>query len=105
MARSERGKADVSTDEPTRRRGRLRIGTSGYHYAHWNRVFYPADLDKKDWFSYYAAHFDTVEINNTFYRLPPAHVFDAWRDAAPPGLCYAVKFSRYAMHFKRLIEP
>jgi hypothetical protein len=46
-------------------RGRLRIGTSGYHYDHWQEVFYPRHLPQKRWFAYYACHFDTVEINNT----------------------------------------
>jgi uncharacterized protein YecE (DUF72 family) len=85
--------------------GRLRIGASGYEYAHWRGVFYPPDLPKKRWFTYYAQRFDTVEINNTFYRLPPAHTFDAWRDQAPEGFSCALKFSRYATHLKHLKEP
>jgi len=85
--------------------GQLRIGTSGYQYAHWQQVFYPPDLPKQQWFTYYAHHFDTVEINNTFYRLPQAQAFEAWRDQAPEGFCYALKFSRYATHFKHLQEP
>jgi uncharacterized protein YecE (DUF72 family) len=55
--------------------------------------------------SYYAARFDTVEINNTFYHLPRARTFDAWRDAAPTAFCYALKFSRYGSHVKRLKDP
>jgi uncharacterized protein YecE (DUF72 family) len=55
--------------------GRLRVGTSGYQYEHWRGVFYPRDLPKREWFAYYATHFDTVEINNTFYRLPSAKTF------------------------------
>jgi uncharacterized protein YecE (DUF72 family) len=80
------------------RHGALRIGTSGYHYDHWKGVFYPEDLPKTDWFSYHARQFDTVEINNTFYRLPEATVFEAWRRQAPKGFCYALKFSRYGSH-------
>jgi uncharacterized protein YecE (DUF72 family) len=87
------------------KRGQLRIGTSGYHYEHWQEVFYPRDLPKKQWFAYYARHFDTVEINNTFYHLPQAQSFDVWREQAPPGFCYALKFSRYGSHLKRLQEP
>ena len=86
-------------------RGRLRIGTSGYHYDHWRGVFYPRHMPKQGWFAYYASHFDTVEINNTFYRLPPAETFDVWRQQAPPDFCYALKFSRYGSHLKRLQEP
>jgi uncharacterized protein YecE (DUF72 family) len=85
--------------------GTLRIGTSGYQYNHWKGVFYPENLPKKRWFALYAAHFDTVEINNTFYRLPQGHTFTAWREQAPPGFCYALKFSRYASHLKRLKDP
>jgi uncharacterized protein YecE (DUF72 family) len=87
------------------KKGTLRIGTSGYQYDHWKGVFYPEDLPKRSWFAYYAAHFDTVEINNTFYRLPQGHTFAAWRKQTPPGFCYALKFSRYASHFKRLKDP
>ena len=48
------------------------MGTSGYQYDHWKKRFYPEDLSKKHWFAHYAQYFDTVEINNTFYRLPSA---------------------------------
>jgi uncharacterized protein YecE (DUF72 family) len=85
--------------------GRLRVGTSGYQYEHWRGVFYPEDLPKKRWFAHYAKHFDTVEINNTFYRLPQVNTFDTWREQAPPGFCYALKYSRYATHLKHLKDP
>ena len=87
------------------KRGKLRIGTSGYHYDHWKEVFYPRNLPKRRWFTYYACHFDTVEINNTFYHLPQAQSFEVWREQAPPNFCYALKFSRYGSHLKRLQEP
>jgi uncharacterized protein YecE (DUF72 family) len=83
----------------------LWIGTSGYQYDHWKGSFYPADLPKKQWFAHYAQHFDTVEINNTFYHLPEASTFDEWRDAAPGGFRYALKYSRYGSHMKRLKDP
>lgn len=86
-------------------RGELRIGTSGYQYTHWRGDFYPRDLAKRDWFAHYAEHFDSVEINNTFYRLPDAGVFEAWREQAPPSFRYALKYSRYATHLKHLIDP
>ena len=88
-----------------KRRGALRIGTSGYHYDHWKGVFYPEELSKAEWFSYYARNFDTVEINNTFYRLPESETFEAWRRQAPTGFCYALKFSRYGSHILRLKKP
>ncbi|HEX2228973.1 MAG TPA: DUF72 domain-containing protein [Candidatus Binatia bacterium] len=86
-------------------KGRLRVGTSGYQYKHWKRLFYPADLPQKQWFAYYARHFDTVEINNTFYGLPAGETFDAWRKQAPAGFLYVIKFSRYGSHLKRLKDP
>ncbi|HEX7043261.1 MAG TPA: DUF72 domain-containing protein [Burkholderiales bacterium] len=86
-------------------RGELRVGTSGYQYDHWRRAFYPPELPKAGWFAFYARRFDTVEINNTFYRLPEAHVFEAWRAAAPANFRYALKFSRYGTHLKRLRDP
>ena len=81
-----------------------RIGTSGWVYPHWRHVFYPPDLPQKQWFVHYARYFDTVEINNTFYRLPSEATFDAWRQQAPAGFVYAVKASRYITHVRRLRE-
>jgi len=88
-----------------RSQGTLRIGTSGYHYNHWKGLFYPEHLSHAEWFSHYAKHFDTVEINNTFYHLPPASVFDGWRKQAPTGFRYVLKFSRYGSHIMRLKKP
>ena len=62
---------------------RIRIGCSGWNYRHWRERFYPKGLPQRRWFGFYAQHFDTVEINNSFYRLPGAETFEAWR-AKPP---------------------
>jgi uncharacterized protein YecE (DUF72 family) len=86
-------------------KGQFRVGTSGYQYDHWKGVFYPEGLPKRAWFAHYAKQFDTVEINNTFYGLPSAETFDAWRKQAPAGFCYTLKFSRYGSHLKRLKDP
>lgn len=86
-------------------RGELRIGTSGYQYDDWRGRFYPHDLPKSRWLEHYARTFDTVEINNTFYRLPRPEVFTAWRRQAPRGFLYAVKMSRFATHMKHLRDP
>lgn len=86
-------------------RGELRVGTSGYQYRHWRGPFYPKQLPQREWFRHYAETFDTVEINNTFYRLPGPETFDRWRAQAPPGFRFALKLSRYATHMKRLREP
>ncbi|MGN6269712.1 MAG: DUF72 domain-containing protein [Sphingomonas sp.] len=80
----------------------IRIGCSGWMYRHWRGAFYPEKHAVKRWFAYYAEHFDTVEINNSFYRLPRAETFDAWRKQAPPGFCYAVKANRFLTQAKKL---
>jgi uncharacterized protein YecE (DUF72 family) len=85
--------------------GTILIGTSGWIYSHWRERFYPKDLPPKQWFAYYSEHFHTVEINNTFYRLPSENAFDAWRQQAPRGFVYAVKASRFLTHMKKLKEP
>ncbi|MEW5726778.1 MAG: DUF72 domain-containing protein [Pseudomonadota bacterium] len=80
----------------------IRIGTSGWHYAHWAGRFYPPGLGPPGWLTYYAARFPAVEVNNTFYRLPTADVFERWSAETPPGFMFAVKVSRYLTHFNRL---
>src|SRR5215204_367437 len=79
----------------------LRVGCSGWQYKHWRGDFYP-DVPASRWLEHYASHFDTVEINNSFYRLPEAHSFEAWQRRVPPGFLYAVKASRYITHMKKL---
>jgi uncharacterized protein YecE (DUF72 family) len=86
----------------TARRGELRIGTSGWSYAHWRGDFYPAGLPQKRWFQYYATQFDTAEINASFYRLPSQATTAAWREAAPRGFVFAWKASQYITHSKKL---
>jgi uncharacterized protein YecE (DUF72 family) len=82
--------------------GAVRIGTSGWHYDHWRGTFYPEALPKQRWLAFYARHFDTVEINNSFYRLPTRRAVEQWRQAAPAGFSFAIKASRYTTHVKRL---
>ena len=79
-----------------------RVGTCGWAYPHWAGVFYPGGLRQRDRFAHYASEFDTVEIDNTFYRLPERATFLAWRRAAPEGFVYALKASRLITHLKRL---
>jgi uncharacterized protein YecE (DUF72 family) len=81
---------------------RIRIGCSGWNYKHWRGLFYPEGLPQRRWFEYYAGHFDTVEINNSFYRLPKAETFETWRAQAPPGFCYAVKANRFLTQARKL---
>ena len=88
-----------------RSRGGVYIGCSGWQYRHWRGDFYPRALPVAQWLEYYAARFDTVEINNSFYRLPAPETFIAWRRRVPESFVYAVKASRYLTHMKKLRDP
>jgi uncharacterized protein YecE (DUF72 family) len=81
----------------------VRVGCSGWNYASWKDEFYggkPARL----WLEHYARHFDTVEVNSTFYRLPRREAVANWERVAPPGFTFTIKSSRYLTHIKRLAE-
>jgi uncharacterized protein YecE (DUF72 family) len=81
----------------------IRIGCSGWNYAHWrNGVFYPPRCAARHWLAYYARSFDTVEVNSTFYRLPKPAAVERWVEETPDGFVFAVKASRYLTHVKRL---
>jgi uncharacterized protein YecE (DUF72 family) len=80
----------------------LYIGTSGWHYDHWRGNFYPQKLPRKEWLGHYSQYFNTVEINNSFYRLPQETTFDTWQRAVPRKFCFALKVSRFITHIKRL---
>jgi uncharacterized protein YecE (DUF72 family) len=83
----------------------LRIGCSGWNYAHWrNGVFYPPRCASRYWLEFYSRHFDTVEVNTTFYRLPRETSVSRWIAETPPGFTFAVKVSRYVTHIKRLLD-
>jgi uncharacterized protein YecE (DUF72 family) len=84
---------------------RYHIGTSGWNYKHWRERFYPKGLPQRRWLEFYSEHFDTVEINNSFYREPAEKTYEHWREQAPDGFCYAVKAHRFLTHRKRLHEP
>ena len=81
---------------------RYYIGTSGWHYDDWRGSFYPEKLPRKSWLEHYSRHFATVELNNSFYRLPSESALQGWYNAAPEGFVFAVKASRYITHVKRL---
>jgi uncharacterized protein YecE (DUF72 family) len=82
-----------------------RIGCSGWNYRDWRGVLYPEGLPQRRWLERYAQVFDTVEVNNTFYRLPSETAVRGWADGSPDGFTFAVKMSRYVTHIKRLLEP
>jgi uncharacterized protein YecE (DUF72 family) len=83
----------------------IRIGTSGYHYKHWRGPFYPAKIPASKMLDFYAKHFDTVELNNSFYRLPAETCFEEWKISTPPNFVFAVKASRFLTHNKKLKDP
>jgi uncharacterized protein YecE (DUF72 family) len=83
----------------------VRIGCSGWHYKHWRGPFYDPSLPASRMLDYYAARFDTVEINNSFYRLPSKKALEDWRDSTPGGFRFAMKASRYITHNKKLGDP
>lgn len=86
------------------RRTLLHIGTSGWIYKDWRGTVYPEGLPAARWLSHYATLFGTVEINNTFYRLPAPDTFRGWRRQTSPGFVFAVKASRFITHLKKLKE-
>jgi uncharacterized protein YecE (DUF72 family) len=81
-----------------------RIGCSGWNYADWRGTFYPQGEPQRRWLELYAQRFDTVEVNNTFYRLPRREAVAAWAQQTPAGFSFAVKASRYLTHIKRLTD-
>jgi uncharacterized protein YecE (DUF72 family) len=83
----------------------IRFGTSGYHYKHWLGTFYPPKTPPAKMLDYYARYFDTLELNNSFYRLPTIQAFQSWRDATPKNFVFAVKASRFITHNKKLKDP
>ena len=85
------------------RMSEVRIGCSGWNYQHWrNGVFYPPRLPASKWLQFYAEHFDTVEVNATFYRLPRPTAVANWVALTPPDFVLTIKMSRYVTHVKRL---
>lgn len=85
--------------------GALHIGTSGFVYKHWRRIFYPEDVPAPKWLQYYARTFSTVELNTTFYRLPTVEAVQGWRKTSPAGFLFACKGSRFLTHMKKLKDP
>ena len=78
------------------------IGCSGWHYEHWHGLYYPDKLPRAKWLQFYAGQFNTVELNNSFYKLPSEKAFTTWRESTPDNFIFAVKVSRFITHIKRL---
>src|SRR5947209_7161426 len=82
----------------------VRIGCSGWMYDDWRGRLYPERAPKRRWLGLYAQHFDTVEVNSTFYRLARREAVANWVTETPPEFTFAVKASRYLTHIRRLRE-
>ena len=82
----------------------VHVGTSGWQYRDWRGALYPPGLPQREWLHHYADDFETVEVNNSFYRLPERETFARWRGQTPTGFVMAVKASRYVTHIRRLRE-
>jgi len=82
--------------------GHARVGCSGWSYRDWRNLVYPGDLPPDRWFGYYTLLFDTVELNNTFYRLPSPRAVEGWAAAAPPDFVFAMKLGQFGSHRKKL---
>lgn len=85
-------------------RAKTWIGTSGWYYPHWVGKFYPEEITKKDWFSFYCGQFPTVEVNSSFYRVPSEKMVQGWREKSPREFLFSVKVWRGITHYKKLRE-
>jgi uncharacterized protein YecE (DUF72 family) len=82
----------------------IRIGTSGWTYDDWRGRFYPTDVPKRNWLSWYSTQFSTTEVNGSFYRTPSLETVRAWRDETPDDFVFAWKASKFITHWKRLSD-
>lgn len=82
----------------------LRVGTSAFTAAGWEGSFYPTGLDSRDYLSYYAKHFDTVEVDSTFYRIPSPRLTQGWYDKTPKDFLFALKVTQTITHERVLVD-
>jgi uncharacterized protein YecE (DUF72 family) len=80
------------------------IGCSGFSYKHWRGEFYPHDLPARKWFEFYFEHFNTVELNVTFYRFPKLETLKGWYDRSPDDFRFTVKAPRLITHYKKFLN-
>lgn len=85
--------------------GRSFVGCSGWMYRDWRGLIYPKELPTRSWLAWYAEHFSTVEVNNSFYRLPAATAVEGWAGAVPDGFTFAIKLGAFGSHRKKLADP
>ena len=87
------------------KKAKIFVGTSGWHYKHWVGTFYPTGYKPTLFMDYYLKYFNTVEINNSFYRLPAPETFEQWGQSVPKDFLFIVKASRFITHNKKLLDP
>ena len=80
------------------------IGCSGFHYKEWKEVFYPKGVPQTKWFEYYCQHFNTIELNTTFYRFPRPEALQSWYNRSPESFKFSVKGPRLISHYKMFID-
>ena len=83
----------------------IHIGTSGWSYKHWAKIFYPPEVKSKDYLSYYSTQFQVSEINNSFYKIPKRDTVQKWVESVPEHFLFCPKMSRYLSHLKKLNDP
>lgn len=83
----------------------INIGTSGWNYDHWKGTFYPEELDSSEWLDFYQERFTTIEVNNSFYKLPEKDTLRSWSDTVNKTFTFSMKASRYTTHMKKLSDP
>lgn len=86
------------------KKGGIHIGCSSFYNTYWKEIFYPEDLPRKEWFAYYCQHFDTYELNATFYKFPTLKSLQGWYDKTPEGFLFAVKAPKMITHLKKFID-
>lgn len=82
--------------------GRAHIGTSGWNYKHWRNLIYPPKFAQKNWLTFIADRFDTVEVNTSFYRIPKQETITAWQKSTPENFLFALKLWRGITHYRKL---
>lgn len=80
------------------------VGCSGFHYKEWKEEFYPKELPPSQWFEFYAQHFNTLELNVTFYRFPQLKSLQNWYAKSPENFVFSAKVPRTVTHYKRFVE-
>ena len=78
------------------------IGCSGFHYKHWKEIFYPKEVPQRRWFEFYSQHFNTLELNVTFYRFPQVSMLKSWYERSATGFSFSVKAPRLITHYKKM---